>query len=100
MAEKRRPHAVAWIRSGFAVVEAIERAEEENRHRTYSGDPHEAAEAALATDSSPAGVALPASGDWWGVPTLSFVLPEELRDRGGPLPSPAKKVPLALRCGA
>lgn len=86
MAQKARTlHAIAWIRRGFEVVEALEEAEEQRRKRARSTDPNEVAQAALEGDPASGAAMLPASGDLWGIPTLSFVLPEELRDRGGPL---------------
>jgi hypothetical protein len=87
----RTPHATAWIRRGFRVVEALEEAEEQRRNRARSADPNEVAQAALEEDRPSGAAMLPASGDLWGIPTLSFVLPEELRDRGGPLPQPRGK---------
>jgi len=89
--QRRAPHAIAWVRRGFEVIETLERAQEDRRARAVCGDPHEAAQAALEEDRPPEPAMLPASGDLWGIPTLSFTLPEELRDRGGPLPHPARK---------
>jgi len=81
---RRVPHAVAWVRKGFAAIEEYERAQEERRGRAASDDPDEVAMAVLQQPLE--APVLPASGDMWGISTLSFTLPPELRDRGGPIP--------------
>jgi hypothetical protein len=78
---RRVPHAVAWVRKGFAAIEEYERARD--RECLSSDDPDEVAMAVLERAAAPL---LPVSGDMWGISTLSFTLPPELRDRGAPIP--------------